>query len=99
MVLIAPPGPAHARCHDVARVASEIGVPLLALTAEDDREIAPLAAETIALPSVSELLSPIVSIVPLQLFAYHLAVKAGANPDTMRGEQPAHHRARAAAGA
>lgn len=98
VVLIAPPGPSHARCLDVARVAAEIGTPLVALVAEDDREIAPLAAETIALPGVSELLSPIVAVVPLQLLTYHLAVKAGANPDTMRAEQPAYGRARTVAG-
>jgi glutamine---fructose-6-phosphate transaminase (isomerizing) len=98
VVLIAPPGPSHARCLDVARVASEIGAPVVALVAEDDREIAPLAAETIALPGVAELLSPIVAVVPLQLITYHLAVKAGTNPDTMRAEQPAYGRARAVAG-
>jgi glucosamine--fructose-6-phosphate aminotransferase (isomerizing) len=98
VILIAPPGPAHARARDVARVAAEIGAPLVALVAEDDREIAPLAAETIALPPVPELLSPIVAVVPLQLLSYHLAVKAGANPDTMRAEQPAYGRARTAAG-
>jgi glucosamine--fructose-6-phosphate aminotransferase (isomerizing) len=98
VILVAPPGPSHARCRDVARVAAEIGAPLLALVAEDDREIGALAAETIALPPVAELLSPLVSIVPLQLLTYHLAVKAGANPDTMRAEQPAHGRARAVAG-
>ena len=98
VVLIAPPGPAHARCRDVARVVAEIGAPLVALVAEDDREIAQLAAETIALPAVAELLSPIVSVVPLQLLTYHLAVKAGANPDTMRAEQPAYARARETAG-
>jgi glucosamine--fructose-6-phosphate aminotransferase (isomerizing) len=98
VVLIAPPGPSHARCHDVARAVAEIGAPLVALVAEDDRAIAPLAAETIALPAVAELLSPIVAVVPLQLLTYHLAVKAGVNPDTMRAEQPAYARAREAAG-
>jgi glucosamine--fructose-6-phosphate aminotransferase (isomerizing) len=82
----------------VARVAAEIGAPVVALVAEDDREIAPLATETIALPPLPELLSPIVAVVPLQLFTYHLAVKAGADPDTMRAEQPAYGRARAVAG-
>jgi glucosamine--fructose-6-phosphate aminotransferase (isomerizing) len=96
--LIAPPGPSHARCRDVARVAAEIGAPVVALVAEGDREIAPLAAETIALPAVPELLSPIVAVVPLQLLTYHLAVKAGADPDTMRAQQPAYGRARAVAG-
>jgi glutamine---fructose-6-phosphate transaminase (isomerizing) len=98
VVLVAPPGAAHARARDVAGVAAAIGAPLIALLGEDDREIAALAAETIALPSVPELLSPIVAVVPLQLLTYHLAVKAGANPDTMRAEQPAYGRARAVAG-
>src|SRR4051812_69660 len=96
LFLIAPPGPTHARCVDVARVASAIGAAVVALVAEDDREIGALAAETIALPEVPELLSPITAIVPLQLLTYHLAVQAGANPDTVRAEQPAHGRARAA---
>jgi glucosamine--fructose-6-phosphate aminotransferase (isomerizing) len=86
--LIAPPGPAHARARDVARVAGGIGAPVVALLAETDRELTPLAAETIALPPVTELLSPIVAVVPLQLLAYHLAVKAGADPDTLRPVTP-----------
>lgn len=98
VLLVAPPGPSHPRCVDTARVVAAIGAPLVALVSEDDGEIAPLAAETIALPAVAELLSPIVAMVPLQLLTYHLAVKAGANPDTMRAEQPAYARARAAAG-
>jgi glucosamine--fructose-6-phosphate aminotransferase (isomerizing) len=96
LLLIAPPGPTHARCLDVARVASGIGAAVVALVAEDDRAIGALAAETIALPSVPELLSPIAAVLPLQLLTYHLAVQAGANPDTVRAEQPAHGRARAA---
>jgi len=98
VVLVAPPGPSHARCADVARVAADVGAALVALVAEDEREIAALAAETIALPPVAELISPIVAIVPLQLLTYHLAVKAGANPDSIRGEQPPYARARATAG-
>jgi glucosamine--fructose-6-phosphate aminotransferase (isomerizing) len=94
VVVIAPPGPSHARCRDAARVAAGIGATVVALVAEDDREIGALAAETIALPEVPELLSPITAMVPLQLLIYHLAVRAGANPDTVREETP-HGRARA----
>jgi glutamine---fructose-6-phosphate transaminase (isomerizing) len=96
LFLIAPPGPTHARCLDVARVAHGIGAAVIALVAEDDRAMGALAAETIALPEVPELLTPIAAVVPLQLLTYHLAVQAGANPDTLRAEQPAHGRARAA---
>ena len=94
--LIAPPGPSYERCLNAARVTREIGAPIVALVREDDREIAALAAETIALPVIDELLSPILSVVPLQLFTYHLALHRGVNPDTMRADQPAHGRARAA---
>jgi glucosamine--fructose-6-phosphate aminotransferase (isomerizing) len=93
VVLVAPPGAAYARCLAVARVAKEVGAPVVALVQEDDREIAPLAAETIVIPPVNELLSPILTVVPLQLFTYHLALARGVNPDTMRGDQPAHGRA------
>ena len=93
VVLVAPPGAAYARCVAVARVAKEIGAPLVALVQEDDREIAPLAAETIAIPPVNELLSPILTVVPLQLLTYHLALIRGVNPDTMRADEPAHGRA------
>ena len=93
--LVAPPGPSHERCLAVARVVKEIGAPLIALVREDDREIAPLAAETIAIPEIDEMLSPILTVVPLQLFVYHTALRRGVNPDAMRSDQPAYVRVRA----
>ncbi len=93
LVLVAPPGPSRARSLDVARVAREIGVPVLAVVGEGDREIAGLAAETIEIAQVPELLSPLMAVVPLQLLAYHLALVSGSNPDTMRADEPPHARA------
>ena len=94
--VIAPPGPSHERCVAAARVAREVGAPVVALAREDDREIAALASETIALPDVDELLSPILTIVPLQLFIYHTAVHRGVNPDLTRSDDAAYGRARSA---
>ena len=94
--LIAPPGPSHERCLAAARVAREVGAPVVALVREDDREIGALAAETIALPEIDELLSPILTIVPLQLFIYHAAVHRGVNPDLTRSDDAAYGRARSA---
>jgi glucosamine--fructose-6-phosphate aminotransferase (isomerizing) len=94
--LIAPPGPSHERCVAAARVAREVGAPVVALAREDDRKLAALAAETIALPEVDELLSPILTIVPLQLFIYHAAVHRGVNPDLTRSDDAAYGRARSA---
>jgi glucosamine--fructose-6-phosphate aminotransferase (isomerizing) len=96
VVVIAPPGPSHERCIAAARVAKEVGAPVVALAREDDRELGALAAETIALPEIDELLSPILTIVPLQLFIYHTAVHRGVNPDLTRADDPAYGRARSA---
>jgi glucosamine--fructose-6-phosphate aminotransferase (isomerizing) len=94
--LVAPPGPSRERCIAAARVAKEVGAPVVALAREDDREMAALAAEMIALPEIDELLSPILTIVPLQLFVYHAAVHRGVDPDVARSDEPAYGRARAA---
>ncbi len=95
VVVIAPPGPSYERCLTVARVAREVGAPVLALVQEGDKEIAPLSAYVIELPGVSEWLTPILSVVPLQLFAYFLAVHRGINPDTLRRDQEVYARAHA----
>ncbi|HEY3186451.1 MAG TPA: SIS domain-containing protein [Solirubrobacteraceae bacterium] len=93
VVLVAPAGAAHARAVDVARVAREVGAPVLAVVTEGDREVTALAEETIEIADVPEVLSPVLAVVPLQLLAYHLAVTSGANPDTMRAEEPPYARA------
>jgi glucosamine--fructose-6-phosphate aminotransferase (isomerizing) len=93
--VVAPPGPAYERCLAVAQAAREVGAPVVAIVRESDREIAALATETIAIPEIDERLSPILTVIPLQLFTYHLALRRGVNPDTMRADQPAHGRARA----
>ncbi len=94
LFVVAPPGRSRERCLVAARAAHEIGAPIVALVQDGDTEISSLAAETIVLPEVDELLSPILAVVPLQLFTYHLALARGANPDTMRSDQADHGRAR-----
>jgi glucosamine--fructose-6-phosphate aminotransferase (isomerizing) len=93
VLLIAPRGPSHARALDVARVAQQVRTPVLAIVEEGDRELVRLAAETIEIAGVPELLSPILAVVPLQLLSYHIALESGANPDTMRAHEPAYARA------
>lgn len=95
VVVIAPPGPGHERAVGVARLARTVGAPVIALADGEDRELKALATHTVALPRTPELLSPILAVVPLQLFAYHLALRRGVNPDVMRADHPAHGRARA----
>jgi glucosamine--fructose-6-phosphate aminotransferase (isomerizing) len=57
---------------------------VIALATEGDREVERLADHTIFIPEAPELLSPILEIVPLQLFAYHMTVRKGLDVDRPR---------------
>src|SRR6202142_1201431 len=57
---------------------------VIAIASEGDEELARIADHTIYVPQASELLSPILEIVPLQLFAYYMAVKKGLDVDRPR---------------
>jgi glutamine---fructose-6-phosphate transaminase (isomerizing) len=60
------------------------GATLIALATEGDTVVPQLANHTILIPAVPELLSPILEIVPLQLFAYYVAAKRGLDVDHPR---------------
>jgi glucosamine--fructose-6-phosphate aminotransferase (isomerizing) len=57
---------------------------VIAVVSEGDTEVAKRADHTIIIPHAPELLSPILEIVPLQLFAYYMAVKRGLDVDRPR---------------
>ena len=58
---------------------------VVSLVEDNDSEVASLSDETIQMPSgIPAPLTPIVFIVPLQLFAYRLAVTKGYDPDFPR---------------
>jgi len=57
---------------------------VIALASEDDTEVPALADHTIFIPHTPELLAPILEMIPLQLFAYHFAVRRGLDVDRPR---------------
>jgi glucosamine--fructose-6-phosphate aminotransferase (isomerizing) len=57
---------------------------VIALAHEGDREIGARVSRVLAVPVSAELLSPIIMAVPLQLLAYHLAVRLGRDVDQPR---------------
>ena len=57
---------------------------LIAIVNEDDEQIRSLADHLIVVPKTIEMLSPILTIVPLQLLAYHMALLRGCNVDQPR---------------
>lgn len=60
------------------------GAKVIALATEGDEELAALVDHTIFIPHTPELLSPILEIVPLQLFAYYMALRKGLDVDRPR---------------
>ena len=60
------------------------GGPVIAVVCEGDVEASALADDVIEVPATAEYLQPIVSIVPLQLLAYHIALARGCDVDKPR---------------
>ena len=56
----------------------------IAVANAGDEAVARLAHHVLAVPSAPELLLPIVEVIPLQLFAYHIAVANGCDVDNPR---------------
>jgi len=57
---------------------------VLAIANRADDRLKSLADYIIEIPETLEILSPILSVIPLQLLAYHIAVKRGCNVDQPR---------------
>jgi glucosamine--fructose-6-phosphate aminotransferase (isomerizing) len=57
---------------------------VIAIVTEGDTEVRKVADEVVEIPAAPELLSPILEIVPLQLLAYHIAVRRGCDVDQPR---------------
>ena len=60
------------------------GGTVIAVATEGDQRISQLANDTVFIPRAPELLSPILEVVPLQLFAYYVAAKRGLDVDNPR---------------
>jgi glucosamine--fructose-6-phosphate aminotransferase (isomerizing) len=48
---------------------------VLAIATEGDREIVDIVDKVFYIPKTSDILYPILSVIPLQLFAYHIAAE------------------------
>jgi glucosamine--fructose-6-phosphate aminotransferase (isomerizing) len=57
---------------------------VLAIVTEGDTEVRKVADDVIEIPAAPDLLTPILEIVPLQLLAYHIAVRLGCDVDQPR---------------
>jgi glucosamine--fructose-6-phosphate aminotransferase (isomerizing) len=58
--------------------------PVIAIACEGDDQVADIADDVIFVPDVEEYLQPLVTSIPLQLLAYHIATMRGCNVDRPR---------------
>jgi glucosamine--fructose-6-phosphate aminotransferase (isomerizing) len=60
------------------------GGPVIAISSEQDYEVADQVEDVIHVPAVPEYLQPLVAVIPLQLLAYHIALMRGCDVDRPR---------------
>ncbi|MDI6591972.1 MAG: glutamine--fructose-6-phosphate transaminase (isomerizing) [Patescibacteria group bacterium] len=70
-------------CSNIEEVKAR-GGPVIALATEGNEEIKKIADEVIYIPKTLEMLTPILSVIPLHLFAYYMAVLLGKDVDKPR---------------
>lgn len=87
-VLVAPTGAAQERIFDLARAIRKVGAPYLVVGDGTAEALAENSAGQAVVPEVAEPFSALTCLIPLQLFAYHLAVVKGTNPDDFRAGDP-----------
>lgn len=83
-ILVAPSGHVYDDIYKLGETLHEKGAELVVISDRD--EVLALARTPLRLPvAVEEWLSPITCVIPGQLFAYHLTLAKGYNPDHPRG--------------
>jgi glucosamine--fructose-6-phosphate aminotransferase (isomerizing) len=84
VVFIAPKDAVHSKIVSNVEEVKARGGQVIALINEGDTEISRLADATFTLPVTTDLLTPILTSIPLQLFSYYVAVLRGCNVDQPR---------------
>jgi glucosamine--fructose-6-phosphate aminotransferase (isomerizing) len=68
---------------NIQEVKARSGI-VVAISNEGDKEIAEMADYVIPIPTSNEILLPLLEIIPMQLLAYHIAVRLGCDVDQPR---------------
>jgi glucosamine--fructose-6-phosphate aminotransferase (isomerizing) len=84
VVAIAMPGTVYEKVLSNAQEAKARDARLIGVTPMNDQEAAETFDNLLPVPVVEELLSPILTVIPLQLLAYHIAARRGLDVDQPR---------------
>lgn len=89
LTLIVSHTPDRGRAVDLARAAQALGAPVWAICPGQSDALAEAGADVLQIPAGPPRLRPILSVIPLQLFTYHLALARGTQPDLFQLDDPA----------
>jgi glucosamine--fructose-6-phosphate aminotransferase (isomerizing) len=84
VVFVAPRDAVHTKIMSNIEEVRARGGQVIAVVTEGDQEITALVDHAIAIPETLDMLTPILTSVPLQLLAYSVAVRRGCNVDQPR---------------
>ncbi len=84
VVFIAPKDSTYEKIISNIQEVKARGGRTIAIASEDDNDIDQLVDYSIKIPHTIRMLMPILTVIPLQLLAYHIAVKKGLNVDQPR---------------
>ncbi|MCM1332608.1 MAG: glutamine--fructose-6-phosphate transaminase (isomerizing) [Bacteroides sp.] len=83
-VVIAPNDDMHDKIISNIQQIKARGGKVIAIITKGDKTIAELADSILEIPTIPECLSPIIASIPLQLLAYHIAIRKGCDVDMPR---------------
>ena len=89
LTIIASDAPDRERAADLTRAARALGAPVWAIAHARADALSEAGADVLRMPPTPPRLQPLISVITLQLFAYHLALARGANPDLFQLDDPA----------
>ena len=84
VVFVAPGGHVYEKVLSNMQEVKARGGRIIAITSEGNGDLHGLADYQLRVPSCPEILSPILTVIPLQLLAYHIAVLRGCDVDRPR---------------
>ncbi|MCY3911799.1 MAG: glutamine--fructose-6-phosphate transaminase (isomerizing) [Chloroflexi bacterium] len=84
VVAVATAGPLRDKTLNAVEQVRARGAPVILIATEGDEQAGATADEVVYVPKTAEAVAPIVTAIPLQLLAYHVAVWLGADIDQPR---------------
>jgi glucosamine--fructose-6-phosphate aminotransferase (isomerizing) len=84
VIVLAPRDPWYDKMISQIEQARSRGGPVIAVATEGDEKIAALADHVLWIPETPWLLSPVATVIPLQMLAYHIAALRGLDVDQPR---------------